>query len=418
MGHIENSGIANLSLSSHSPKWKNIALFFIVLACMIPFTFMAVYICMFMMVGGRLQGHDFISYWAAGVQLAHHANPYESAKLLSLQRSMGYPTGFEALVMRNPPSALLVALPFGYMSLWVGSFVWSLVLVVCLIASVWMLSSMWGNHKGLINLAGYCFGPALICIYMSQTALLSLIGIILFLRLHKSRQTLAGMSLWLCALKPHLFLPMCAVLILWVIKTRSYRVILGLVVSLAASSAIAMHFDLHVWSEYIAMSQRSGISREFIPCLGDALRLAVSPKSMGVQAVPAVLACIASSIVYWKLRHVWDWNRHGLVLLLVSLVVSPYAWITDNTLAIPAIMNAAYRTKSKSSIALLALASAAVEVEFLTRPYLHSMLFLWPAPFWLVWYVSTERLERSAHPSAITEDVQYVCGGIETTSSH
>ena len=49
-----------------------------------------------------------------------------------------------------------------------------------------------------------------------------LLGLVLFLRLHRSSPFLAGVSLWLCLLKPHLFVPFGIVLIVWAIVTRSY----------------------------------------------------------------------------------------------------------------------------------------------------------------------------------------------------
>ena len=33
---------------------------------------------------------DFIAYWAAGQQLAHHANPYDSTEVLRIEHAAGY----------------------------------------------------------------------------------------------------------------------------------------------------------------------------------------------------------------------------------------------------------------------------------------------------------------------------------------
>ena len=48
---------------------------------------------------------DFISYWAAGQQLAHGANPYDFLAVRSLELRAGRDPGEPLLMMRNPPVA-------------------------------------------------------------------------------------------------------------------------------------------------------------------------------------------------------------------------------------------------------------------------------------------------------------------------
>ena len=86
------------------------------------------------------------------------------------------------------------------------------------------------------------FAPALACLLAGQISLFALLGLVLFLRLHKTRPLLSGVSLWLCALRPHLFLPFCVVLILWIIATRSYKILLG------ALAALAMQCSVGRWA--------------------------------------------------------------------------------------------------------------------------------------------------------------------------
>jgi hypothetical protein len=90
----------------------------------------------------------------------------------------------------------------------------------------------------LLNYLGYSFAPALVCLIVGQTSLFALLGLVLFLRLHRTRPFLAGVSLWLCALKPHLFLAFGVVLLAWIIVSRCYRILLGA----ASAMAAAMRF--------------------------------------------------------------------------------------------------------------------------------------------------------------------------------
>jgi len=48
---------------------------------------------------------DYIAYWSAGRLVLHHASPYQTQSVLSLEQSQSY-SGVKPLIMRNPPWAL------------------------------------------------------------------------------------------------------------------------------------------------------------------------------------------------------------------------------------------------------------------------------------------------------------------------
>jgi hypothetical protein len=254
------------------------------------------------------------------------------------------------------------------------------------------------------------FAPALACVFFGQTALFALVGLALFLRLQRSHPFLAGLCLWLCALKPHLFLPFAAVLLLWIVVTRSYTVLAGAILALGASSAAALLFDSATWSQYAQMMRTVGIEREFIPCLAIALRFAVSPNSTWPQYIPAAAGCLWAVWYYWARRDRWDWLQHGPVLVLVSILMSPYGWLTDQALALPALLLVTYRASFRSLL-VLALASAAIEIEILCNTSMHSAFYLWTAPAWLAWYLyaalDTNQTASSIIPAARVVKAQY-----------
>jgi hypothetical protein len=80
--------------------------------------------------------------------------------------------------------------------------------------------------------------------------------------------------------------------------------------------------------------------------------------------------------------------EHGSLLMLVSVLVAPYTWLMDQAILIPALLHAAYLTRSRSLIAVLALASAVIDIGALRgMALLHSAFYLWTAPAWLAWYL-------------------------------
>jgi len=343
---------------------------------------------------------DFTVYWATGQQLAHHANPYDGSALLRIERAAGLPVWSGTMFMRNPPLMLSLVFPLGFLNLYAASTLWSLLQIVCLVVSVHLLYLMHGCPKNRRQLLGYFFGPALICLINGQSTLMALLGLVLFLRFYRTRPFTAGMCLWLCALKPHLFLPFGIVLLTWIFVSRSYRLLAGLGVAVVASCAITYGIDPKAWVQYSQMVQTSGIERSNIPCLSYIVRNWISPHSMWVQFLPVTLGCVWALGYFWPRRKTWNWMTHGSLLMLVSILVAPYSWVFDHVLVIPALLHGAYVTQSRDRLAALAFLSALVEVALFCNIWKPSAVYLWTlwtAPAWLAWYLYAVRNEETGN---------------------
>jgi len=379
-----------------------VAGFFVATICGLAFGFTAMGFLLSMLSPEVVGSRDFVAYWATGQQLAHHGNPYDADSLLRIERGAGLHAVDSPMFMRNPPSALPLVFPLGFLGLQAASILWSLLLLMCLGGSVYMVWLMHGSPGNRRYLLGYSFGPALICLLNGQTSLFALLGLVLFLRLHRARPFLAGVSLWLCALKPHLFLPFGVVLIAWVIVSRSYKVLAGAVVAIAASSMIAFIIDPMAWTQYLRMVQTSGIDRDRIPCVSYLLRLWLGPHSMWLQYLPAGLGCAWAAVYFWSRRDTWDWMKNGSPVMLVSILSAPYYWLYDHVLAIPALLHGAYATRSRSLLAVLALLTALIEIALFCNYWWPAPIYnwtLWAAPAWLIWYL-VACANRTKNPDA------------------
>jgi hypothetical protein len=364
--------------------------FFIGGLCGLAFAFTLLFFVVTLLTGSTAGTRDFVVYWAAGRQLAHHGNPYDPATILAIERAAGLPTVNGVMFVRNPPWTLPIMYPLGFIGLRTASMLWSLLLIACLAASVRLLWEMHGLPRNRIHLLGLTFAPALACLIVGQTSLFALLGLVLFLRLHRTRPFLAGAALWLCALKPHLFLPFGVVLLVWVAVTRSYRLVLGGVAAMAASCVLAWRIDPFAWSQYAQMMRTSGMEHEFIPCLSIVLRLWISPNSLWIQYIPAALACLWALWYYWPRRAVWDWRTDGSLLMLVSLVAAPYSWLFDQVLLLPALLQGAYLTRSRNALVALAVGSMLVELALCGGIWVPRAMYLWSVwalPAWFGWYL-------------------------------
>lgn len=355
-------------------------------------------------------GRDFLAYWAAGRQLVHHANPYDAQAILSLEQSTGTSNG-SAVVMRNPPTGLILVAPLGLLPWRQANLLWTALLLASLAVSVTLMWTILEKPTYIVPILGYTFAPALLCFYSGQTSLFLLLGVVLFLRLHPTRPFLAGMSLWLCLLKPHIFIPFGVVMLAWACFSRKYSVLLGCCLSILASTAFGLYLDPAAWHHYASVMNTSGIDHEPLPCLGAILRLAIDPSKTWLQFAPAVTASIWAVWYFYKNRADWDWIRHGSGLLPLSFLASPYAWSTDQVVILPALLFVVSTTSSAGLMAAMALGSAAMELGPFLGFTMHSRFNLVSSLFWCLLFLIGKQLStlnnitmRQDHPSSIEEN--------------
>lgn len=353
----------------------------------------ALFLCVLPLTAHMAGSRDFVSYWATGRQLVQHANPYDREAIMRTEHAAGLDKN-AVLLMRNPPWALPLAYPLGFIGLKTAAILWSLVLLACLITSVRLIQTLHNLPHSQIHWLGFSFPPALICLIMGQTSLFSLLGLVLFLRLHRTHPFAAGVSLWLCALKPHLFLPFGVVLLGWIFVGRSYKLLAGAATALGTSCAAAYCIDPSAWPRYLEMMRAPEIDNQFIPCLSDALRLWFRPEAIWLQYLPALLCCIWALRYFWRRREIWNWTEHGGPLVLSSLLFAPYCWLYDQGLALPALLHRAYLSRSGIPVVFIALAALLIDFE-LCRFRLSSAFYLWTAPAWLALYLMTCAVEVS-----------------------
>ncbi len=350
-------------------------------------------ILVFIMHNNNAGQRDFISYWAAGQQLRHGANPYDGAAILPIERAVGFDrTGH--LIMRNPPVAFFMAAPLGYVNANTGVILWLLGLLASTVTSIRLLWILHGSPPNRLHLFSYYFAPLMTCMMAGQVGIFLLLGIVSFLYLHKSRPCLSGLALLVCALKPHLFLPFGIVLLLWIISTRSYRIFAGFCVALLASCALASYLDAHAWDEYLQMVNLDPIVDTAGPNLSKFLRLLLHKEAIWLQFLPVVAGCAWAVWFFWINRSRWSWMKQGLLVLLISEACAPYAWFTDESVILPAVISGVYLAdKSGRSLLPFGVIAGASVIQVLAGVQITSPLYLWTVPSWLGWYLYASRVK-------------------------
>jgi hypothetical protein len=351
-------------------------------------SFAVLFIVFQLITGNSLASRDYISYWATAKQLIHKANPYGAHAILLQENEAGYLLTNKPLLMRNPPNALFITLPLGLLSARTGCMVWSALLLLCLCCSVLLLRKLHPLPVSQVHWLGLCFAPSLGCLLTGQTGIFALFGLTMFVYFHRLRPGVAGISLALCAFKPHLFLPFAAGLIVLIAAQKSYRILVGAIFALVASFAIAFYLDHSIWMHYEQMLRTDAIEHEFVPTLSVLLRLALKPNAFWLQLVPSAIASGWAAWFAWKHREDWDWVTHGSILALVSVLVAPYSWFTDQAVVWPALFSGMYRSTQSARMRLLCLMGA-VTAQMLRARSMHSEFYLFTSLAWFAWYVVT-----------------------------
>lgn len=343
---------------------------------------------------------DFIGYWAAARQIVRGGDPYDADAVLLLEKSVGLGS-LQIKLTPSPPAGLALILPIGFMSAKNGLVFWMMLQLACLAGSIGIVWLLLGRPATRLHLLGFLFAPALACIMAGQVGVLCLFGVTLFLYLHKTRPFLAGAALLPCSLKPHLFLPVVFVLLLWIVAEKAYRLLAGFVVALAVSDAVVTLCDRNVWSQYLDMLHAGGLHGRFSPTLSAYLRWDIAAQAGWLEYLLTAVACIWAVWYFWRRRAQWSWTQEGMLVLLVAVVCAPYAWITDEAILLPAVLLAVFRAlDARRSLIPIALFAAVALIELFADVRITSWYYTWTAPAWLLWFLYATRPPSTADSDA------------------
>ena len=95
---------------------------------------------------------------------------------------------------------------------------------------------------------------------------------------------------------------------------------------------------------------------------------------------------------FWTRRERWDWMDQGLLVLLISLVCAPYAWLMDEAVLLPAVLAGFYRAMdARRSWVPIAVFGAVALIELFANLGITSWYYMWTTPAWLAWYLYATR---------------------------
>lgn len=354
-----------------------------------------------------LLSDDFVRYWASGKLNLEGINPFDPEMIQQLQLELG-----DAIVWSDttsitltPPWVMPLLMPLGMFSYPTGRLAWLLVSVLILLFSSQLL---WRTYTGnrrlrwLSILVVVIFAPTISVLEKGQITSVVLLGLagFLFYSSVKRNDWLAGLSLALVSFKPQLILVFWLALIVWVIQQRRWLILFSTAIGVLSLILISMTFNSHIIQQYLEMLQSYGISDWANPTLGSYLRFFwFGTNQFWLQFLPAVFGA-AWFLYYWHVHHhSWDWLREFPIILLVSLITSPYAWTYDQVILIPVVIQAAVlltEDREHRRVIIFGILYLALNLlNLLLHMRLDDFWFIWFSPALLIWYLLLCRQDPS-----------------------
>jgi len=344
----------------------------------------------------HLSTNDFIEYWSGSRINFMGGNPYSPVDLLQEQKLSGWPEA-EPKLMVYPPWIFPLVILFGAFSRSVAQMLWLLFQIGILLFcshQLWILYRGPVEKRWMALIIPFIFAPTIIVLEFGQITPLILLGVIGFVSFidHSRNDWLAGASLVLVSIKPQLLFVFWIAVIFWIIQQRRWKVLIGAVVSVSILMLITMLFNLQVISQYLVMLQTNAVSVWASPTIGMYLRrFWLGTENFWPQFLPPVIASLCFLLCWLKFHDSWNWLRSLPVLLLVTMITSPYTWTYDLVILLPVIIQGSVwlvEYGKRLSTYLLAgffLLISILDLALHTR--LNDFWFIWVAPMMLVWYL-------------------------------
>jgi hypothetical protein len=285
-----------------------------------------------------------------------------------------------------------------------GIFSHSLSRFICFFLQVaivcWSAVGLWRTYGGqnkdewIACLVMLTFGPVLHAIKSGQITILVLIGCVGFLiMINNKKDFLAGILASLVLVKPQLLYLFLLSILLWSIYKHRYYVIVGIASAILGSLVFSMIFTPNIIAQYVAMVKEYPLNLWMTSTLGASLRGLFGEEKYYLQFIPSLLGTLWLCVYFYRDRKDFNWHSSLPLVVLVSIVTTPYGWITDyavlvvSVLSIAVLFPVSHWTIGKIII-FVTYWSANLLIIFL---HTSQNWFWWFPSFLLIWYLLSNR---------------------------
>ncbi|MFN4894700.1 MAG: glycosyltransferase family 87 protein [Pseudomonadota bacterium] len=297
--------------------------------------------------------NDFIEYWSAYRIASDEMNPYEPVNQRERQQGLGRPG--EPMMMWNPPWIFSLMGPVLRFPFHEASQLWLVVSLTLYVSALVLVLSMYrrsGVATSVLVLLGFTsFIPMSELLRVGQVGALfaSAIALSMFAS-SKNRHILAGVPLAVLTLKPHLFYLVFVYAILWSLRQRTANLGFGFVIGVAilvAPVCAASPELLLWWFDALSTTQQTQGATDVRSWVGTSLAGILRALSDGTPLSALAyqtrwlipLTTTAATWFFFIRRRSCPAPHEWLpIVVVVSLLTSPFGWIFDQVAAAPGLL--------------------------------------------------------------------------------
>lgn len=279
-----------------------------------------------LLADGTPVGGDFINLWsAAKLVLAGRAEEvYVVGSFMAFQDEVTDGAYIGLRLWAYPPQSLLLAWPFGLLGYYSALAAWSVVGLAVLFAG----ARRFGFDR--LETAIILTSPATVLnLYFGQTGSFATGLLLLALSARSVRDPVSVTAAALLTIKPQagFLLPL-----LWTFQRRWQLIVLTTIAVLAFALLAAGLFGLGAWRDYLADTlpalsalerEGSGPFMEMIPSAFMAGRILTGDSSLAIM-LHAGFAIAVASVLVFRLWRVEDADRRAAMILLATVLLTPY----------------------------------------------------------------------------------------------
>jgi hypothetical protein len=340
---------------------------------------------------GLVGSHDFLEYWGAARLLWHGGNPYDPVALLAVEQGVGWPES-RALMMYNPPWTLTLLLPLAPLPFGLATITWLLVQLGLLLGCsllLWRYFAPDDRRYWIGPLLAAAFAPSVFALRMGQISPWLLLGVVGFLWCQRGRRDLlAGASLALLTIKPHVAYLFWLAALWWAWRSRRWRVLAGWLAALIAASGVVLLFSPAIFANYLVVV--AGPQDWASPTFGGWLRFFFGLERTWLQYLPSLLGLLGLAIWLWRRRGPWHWREVASPLLLASGLAAAYGWSFDQVVLLPVLVDLVARLRwasvSRRVAVLAALVLSQAGLWILNQYSVNEIFYVWHVPVFAAIY--------------------------------
>jgi len=280
---------------------------------------------------------DLQAYWSSAYLFAHGQDFSDPVQLGEIERTLTTHAGTDTLYSWFSPIGNIVLLPFTLLPFTRTVSYWLVINIIVLFLSTLLIWGDTDRRKWIPLLAAFTFSMSIYSLVFGQINFLELLGLAMFLSLSRSgKPYLAGASLVLTTIKPHLVILTLPILLLDLLRKREWKVLAGFAIALLICFAILFAF-YPLWMQSFLIVVASGMSnvRE-TPTINGLLVI------FGENKIGKALWLIAliTGILWWlKSGSGWDRRRFIDMSLIAGLILSPIGWSYDQIMLLLPILS-------------------------------------------------------------------------------